>query len=282
MSRFVILGFVSTIALADAANAQAGPWGLTPCTITSAFPEPYGRVTIGPAVSPASCYFCGSLRKYMANGQINPYLPPQTVWDPGTGVVLCGNQERARLLGGLAMERAEVRGWLLGDVATVGGGNNGEDEVSFEILLDIGWTNRANVYAVNTLAQLSPFITPANVVAFGRHEGAAPDQPGGPATLANAGPAPIDPYATFGGQYAAVVHVEIDGWGNRILNPEGSDPQEPIVEDAGGRAVLRKPPATMELAFVHHRGLTPVAAERSAPALTAAQVVSRCRTGLKD
>lgn len=196
-----------------------------------AIPPPSGAYTMIASANaqPARCFFCGNVRKYQANGTMTPnlYVLQQ---DPSTGYVNCNNERdpnhsdrSGQLLQVNATETAEVRGWIVA-VAAVHGG---EDEFEFDILPDIGWRPASTAYAVNTFDRLLQFVTPVNLVKFGyrKYSPARPPVTGTPRwSELNSSPGDTcipggNPLlqgcsnATWGGVYAPIIHVEIDGWG---------------------------------------------------------------------
>src|SRR4051812_5623721 len=104
----------------------------------------YAKVAV-PDTPPARCFFCGKVNKHKSDGTIsdcNAGSPCPFIWpDPANAsYVKCGNLidppwgGNATLMGGSALESAEIRGWI------VHGGfpHIGESEFEWDILLDIG------------------------------------------------------------------------------------------------------------------------------------------------
>ena len=138
---------------------------------------------------------------------------PSILVPNSSGIAGCKNSNSGTLLGANAQERAEIRGWLLSDI----NGNNGEDELEFDVLLDIGWYSRApGTYAVNTLDRLMPYITPANIFENGRAEGALGGQPtdGSYSLLPNSAILNTDQSGNWGGDFSGG-HCKSRGWSTR-------------------------------------------------------------------
>jgi len=129
----------------------------------------------------------------------------------------------------MAMEMIEVRGWVLshGEPRNVYGAwvdDNNEDELPFDLLLDVGWTPTPGITAINDAATVTQWLTPYNIVAFGEKApvfnppvGADPANALPPGTGMDDAPSSkwseLGHKSKWGGTASAVVHVEVDGWG---------------------------------------------------------------------
>jgi len=179
----------------------------SPGTPYTGVPTPPPGLGVSAGATPASAIFCGNVRKYVndgtgpTNGTANfGGGDPVISQDPSTGLAQCRGHDDAHVL---ATERAEIRGWIVADGSFVQ--IAGEEEFSFNVQLDIGWTTQAPVVrAINSLSELSHFILPDNIIG-------TKSQPNGPAGSA------------WGGAGGANVHVEVDGWGSaRGCGTQGS------------------------------------------------------------
>ncbi|MBI4538587.1 MAG: hypothetical protein HY704_03640 [Gemmatimonadetes bacterium] len=131
--------------------------------------------------------------------------------------VFCGNEVKPRFGPGNctskatdpngarpAREYVEVRGWVLGE----GEWADEREEFVFNLALDLSWTPASpaadHVHPINSAAALNAAITPHNLIQFG----AGDVSPMHSAMLDDEG-------EVWGGPVsrAAVLHVEIDGWG---------------------------------------------------------------------
>jgi hypothetical protein len=129
-----------------------------------------------------------------------------------------------------AYEHVEIRGWVVGIGGFDGPGSTPEDEFRFDILLDHGWTPASpaaeRVRPINTPQEINFATTPHNYIAFGNGD-AAP----GSFQLTGLGPAGSGAAkltrdgVAWGGSRAAVIHVEVNGWGAARMgaNPAPSD-----------------------------------------------------------
>jgi len=105
-----------------------------------------------------------------------------------------------------AQEHVEIRGWIVGVDGPDTPGQHPENEYRFNVLLDHGWTpatpSGAGIFPINTPEAINATITPDNVIWFGQNDSAN-------------GPAVLDSNGTrrWGGTRAAVLHVEVNGWG---------------------------------------------------------------------
>ncbi len=103
-----------------------------------------------------------------------------------------------------AHERTEIRGWIIGVDGPDSPGDL-ENEYRFRVLLDYGWTPATpaadGIFPLNTPEAINAAITPHNAIFFGQND-------------AGNGPAMIDSNPkVWGGTRAAVLHVEVNGWG---------------------------------------------------------------------
>ena len=186
--------------LAGCIAVPAGAQRSVPCREVTPSPgPPYVTIASG---QPASCFFCGNIRKFDALGAARTWEP--VIEGPSA---TCLNATNARLVDRYAVEMAEVRGWIVKPLYV-----SEADEISFDLLVDLGWTTQAPVsYSLNALDNLVRYMTPVNVPYFGYQRGSTP-------------PPPLPPFtpnsmlngdrATWGGAYSPVIHVEIDGWGS--------------------------------------------------------------------
>lgn len=99
-----------------------------------------------------------------------------------------------------AYQRVEVRGW----VTDIHGFVDKDEEFAFNLLLDHGWTpdtlQSSGVTPYNTAEMINRAVSPHNIITFGQGE------QGGAARLS-------PDKNTWGGTKAAVLHIEINGWG---------------------------------------------------------------------
>src|SRR6266850_3335804 len=179
-----------------------------------------------PDTQPARCFFCGKLNKHKDDGTISnctagspcPYVWPD---QSNPNYLKCGNLidpapgGTATLMGTPALESAEIRGWL----THLGKFHWGETEWEMDIILDIGWMPNpdAPVTPLNTIDAIAQWVAPLNIAAFGYPKNDTYPYPQPPASNSfdahGAGSMLGGSTATFGGNYAAVVHIEVDGWG---------------------------------------------------------------------
>lgn len=206
----------STTSLCDG-NGSCVANALWSCPVTPATPAGSNQQVGPPNGPPGWCFFCGQNNKYKKDGRtIYDATVPWESMDT-TGYVHCGSRTDGSLYGH-AQERAEIRGWVInppgesGPNATASTGS--EDEWALDILVDVGWVSQTtdpNVTPVNTIQSLASFLTPVNVIEYG----IASTIPARPMLSTNTSfpDAFLSGQGAFGGVNAAVVHLEIDGWG---------------------------------------------------------------------
>jgi hypothetical protein len=169
-------------------------------------------------VAPASWYFCGNGRKVSTS-------------DGCKSAAVYPNDD--------ALERVEVRGWIVasGDPRADGSVDNGPDEeFELNLLVDVGWTpsEPGASAALNSAKMLGDWLTPFNIVSFGvPYPAYNPPLGNDPARAIPQGVGFPDMPAqyltelnhdktTWGSGSAAVLHIEVDGWGpERGCHPGG-------------------------------------------------------------
>lgn len=170
-----------------------------------------------PGSQPADCFFCGNVRKFLANGQpaynVGSYSPSILEPNPNGPIPLCKNVPDGQGDGTFALERAEIRGWIV----HIDSYKDGEDEFNLDVLLDVGWIptlNSANkTVPINTPSSIAVNgITPVNPIIMGKAQNVTPP-PYDHVPFDSLGDAEIGASTFFGGAYGPVVHLEIDGWG---------------------------------------------------------------------
>jgi hypothetical protein len=176
-------------------------WTVAACNATGqcTYQQQVRSLTIGPETDVYSAYTATEVRA-------------TELW--------CGNRDwrgrdvpctsKATSRGGEMRSRVvEVRGWLLTDpIYTFVNVEDkvDENEVLLDLLLDWGWEQQypasEHAWAVNTPERINQSITPHNIIHFGV------DSSGIGSTRLT--------QSVWGGSRAAVVHVEINGWGPSI------------------------------------------------------------------
>lgn len=153
--------------------------------------------------------FCAKSALYTEDGGVAyqwevqyPCPPDQTCPPPppfrsgDTSLPMCWSNRLMRSLKTPVLHKAEIRGWIAMEAA---GFNWDDDEYTFVVSLDTGWTpdpaaQAAGVQAINSLALVNQYITPMNVIDQGINR-------------------TLQDMAAFGGPGAAMIKVEVDGWG---------------------------------------------------------------------
>lgn len=150
----------------------------------------------------ASAVFCGNGRKYRngtTSGSVNvpndcsPIGPDCPFIGVRAGLAVCNNNSDGIYPVTRAIERAEIRGWIVQtfNIDWLGRVENGaqfDEEATLDILLDTGWPTYAtgatcdvvspdsnpNPCALNDIHAIGDLLTPHNIIAMGRRSQSAP------------------------------------------------------------------------------------------------------------
>lgn len=215
-------------------------------------------------VTPSSTLICGkdSMYKLYPNQAQPNYGNPDIIqgtngpvcWDwSQAGASQCQGDCIGLVPREAAVQNVEIRGW----VADVVGKFSGDEDYTFDVILDIGWNAAGSVgltgaptFPINTIDRISQYIPPENIINFGNFVDPVPDcdpacGPGCTSCPAGRNLPPGTTQRTFwGGAAVAMVHVEIGAWGpgpgrggpnsncdipsGWAANPYMSDPNTPV------------------------------------------------------